>query len=103
LETSKRNKTRLKKLEWQDQVANNHNSIREYLSEKRRKLRMVSVGQVIGDSVYEDDFRRRFGPVEGAIALDLDDRFVGWKLAITQSAAIKPAEVWELLDGVIVF
>jgi hypothetical protein len=49
------------------------------------------------------DFRRRFGPVEGAIALDLDDRFVGWKLAITQSAAIKPAEVWELLDGVIVF
>ena len=93
----------LKKLEWQDQVANNHNSIREYLSEKRRKLRMVSIGQVIGDSVYEDDFRRRFGPVEGAIALDLDDRFVGWKLAITQSAAIKPAEVWELLDGVIVF
>ncbi len=93
----------LKKLDWQDHVVNPHRSIRQYLSKKRGGLKLFSIGQVIGDSLYEDDFRRRFGPVEGAIALDLDDRFVGWKLAITQSAAIKPAEVWELLDGVIVF
>jgi uncharacterized iron-regulated protein len=93
----------LKKLNWQDKVINKHKSIREYLSEKRGGLRMVSIGQVIGKSVYEDDFRREFGQIEGAVAIDLDERFAGRKLAITQSMAIKPAGVWELLDGVIVY
>jgi len=93
----------LKKLDWQDHVPNPHRSIREYLSEKRRKLRIFSIGQIIGDSVYEDDFREKFGPIEGAVALDLDERFAGWKMDIVQSMAIKPAEVWELLDGVIVY
>ncbi len=93
----------LKKLYWQDPVINKHRSIREYLSEKRRKLRMASIGQIIGDTVYKDDFRKRFRPIDGAVAVDLDERFAGWKLAITQSMAIKPAEVWELLDGVIVY
>jgi len=78
----------LKKLDWQDHVVNQDESIREYLSEK---------------SVYEDDFRQKFGPIEGAVAVDLDERFAGWKFGITQSAAIKPAEVWELLDGVVVY
>ena len=86
----------LKKLDWQDHVVNKHRSIREYLSEKRRKLRIFSIGQVIGESVYEDDFRREFGPIDGAVAVDLDERFAGWKLGIVQSMAIKPAEVWEL-------
>jgi len=93
----------LKKLDWQDHVVNQDESIREYLSEKRRKLRTASIGQVIGKSVYEDDFRQKFGPIEGAVAVDLDERFAGWKFGITQSAAIKPAEVWELLDGVVVY
>jgi len=35
--------------------------------------------------------------------VDLDERFVGWKLGIVESMAIKPAGVWELLDGVIVY
>jgi hypothetical protein len=64
---------------------------------------MASIGQVIGESVYEDDFRERFGPIEGAVAVDLDERYAGWKLGIVQSMTIKPAEVWELLDGVIVY
>jgi hypothetical protein len=64
---------------------------------------VASIGQVIGESVYEDDFRREFGQIEGAVAVDLDGQFAGWKLAITQSVAIKPAEVWKLLDGVIVY
>jgi hypothetical protein len=89
----------LKKLDWQDHVPNPHKSIREYLSEKRRKLRIFSIGQIIGDSVYKDDFRERFGPIEGVVAVDLDERFSGWKLGIVESMAIKPAEVWELLDG----
>jgi hypothetical protein len=58
---------------------------------------------VIGESEYEDDFVEKFGPFEGAVAIDLDNRFVGWKLSIVQSMAIKSAEVWELLDGVIVY
>jgi hypothetical protein len=64
---------------------------------------VASIGQVIGESVYEDDFRREFGYIDGAVAVDLDERFAGWKLGIMQSMAIKPAEVWELLDGVIVY
>jgi len=93
----------LKKLDWPDHVVNQHISIREYLIEKRRKLRIFSIGQVIGESVYEDDFRQDFGYIEGAVAVGLDVRFTGWKLSITQSMAIKPAEVWDLLDGVVVY
>jgi hypothetical protein len=92
----------LKKLDWQDHVPNPHRSIREYLSEKRSKLPIFSIGQIIGDSVYKCDFRKKFSKLDGAVAVDLDERFAGWKMGITQSLAIKPAEVRELLDGVIV-
>ena len=64
---------------------------------------MISIGQVIGESAYEDDFRREFGPVDGAVAVDLDERFAEWKLGIIQSVAIKSAEDWDLLDGVVVY
>jgi serine/threonine protein kinase len=93
----------LKKLDWQDHVPNAHRSIREYLSEKRSNLRIFSIGQIIGKSVYEDDFRERFGPIEGVVAIDLDEQFAEWKSGITQSLAIKPEEVWKLLDGLIVY
>jgi hypothetical protein len=93
----------LKKLDWQDHVLNPHRSVREYLSEKRRKLRIFSIGQIIGDSVYECDFREKFNGLDGAVAMDLDERYIGWKMGITQSLAVKPAEVWKLLDGVIVY
>ncbi len=83
----------LKKLEWQDQVANKHGSIGQYLYQKHRKLRMTSIGQVIGETVFEDGFRREFGHIDGAVAVDLDERFAGWKLGIVESVAIKPAEV----------
>ncbi len=93
----------LKKLDWQDHVPNPHRSVREYLSEKRSSLRFFSIGQIIVDSVYDCDFREKFGSLDGAVAVNLDEGFVGWKLSITQSLAIKLAEVWELLDGVIVY
>jgi len=79
-----------KKLDWQDHVVNSHRSIREYLTEKIGNLRIFSIGQVIGESVYEDDFRREFGHIDGIVAVDLDERFTGWKLGVTQSVAIKP-------------
>jgi hypothetical protein len=58
---------------------------------------------VIGESVYGDDFRRELGPTDGAVAVDLDERFAGWKLGIVESVAIKRTAVWELLDGVVVY
>jgi hypothetical protein len=94
----------LKKFDWQrDHVPNPHRSIREYLSEKRSTLRFFSIGQIIGDSVYDCDFRERFGGHNEKVAVDLDERFAGWKMGILQSVAIKPVEVWELLDGMIVY
>ena len=47
----------LKKLDWQNQVINKHGSIRQYLSEMQSDLRIFSVEQVAGESIYEDDFR----------------------------------------------
>ena len=91
------------KLNRQDHVPNPNSSIRQYLTDRRRKLRIFSIGQIIGEFVYLDDFRREFGPVEGAVALDLDLRFAGWEMGIAQSIAIKPAELWELLDGVVIY
>ena len=48
-------------------------------------------------------FRREFGHIDGAVALDLDEWFSWWKLGIVESVAIKRGEVWELLDGVVVY
>lgn len=93
----------LKKLDWQDHVPHPHRSIREYLSKKRSDLQMFSIGQIDGESVADCDFQEKFGDLEGAVALDLDERFVGWKMGILQSMALKPAEIWEFLDGVIVY
>jgi hypothetical protein len=93
----------LKKLDWQDHVPNPHRSIREYLLDFNHDLRMFSIGQIISDSIYDCDFWEKFSGLDGAVAVDLDERFAGWKLAITQSIAIKPAEVWKVLDGVIVY
>jgi uncharacterized iron-regulated protein len=36
----------LKKLDWQDHVPNPHRSIRKYLAEKRRKLRILSIPSI---------------------------------------------------------
>ncbi len=56
-----------------------------------------------GALVLFDKNRREFGPIDGAVAVDQNERFAVWKLGITQSVAIKPAEVWELLDGIVVY
>jgi hypothetical protein len=93
----------LKKLDWQDHVPNKHRAIREYPSESLPALKMFSVGQVIGKSVCEDDLQKRFGAMNGAVAVDLDQRFAGWRSEIVQSVATKPAEVWELLDRMVVY
>ena len=42
------------------------NQIREYLDELVPDLSIFSIGQVIGEYVYEDDFRREFGHIDRA-------------------------------------
>jgi hypothetical protein len=93
----------LKNLEWLDHVPTENKSIREYLLDFNPDLKIFSIGQVIGESVFEDDFRKRFSSVDGAVALDLDERFKGWKSCIVENIALKDAEVWELLDGLVVY
>ena len=48
-------------------------------------------------------FIERNRAINGAVELDLDSRFAVWKLDIPQVVAIRPPEVSELLDGVIVY
>ena len=84
-------------------MPNPNRSIRQYLTDRRRKLRIFSIGQIIGESVDDCDFRERFSDYEGAVAVDLDERFAGWAMGIVESMAIKSAEVWELLDRVNVY
>jgi choline kinase len=52
--------------------------VREYLSEKRRKLRIFMFGQIVGDSVYDCDLLEKLRNPDGAVALDLDERYKGW-------------------------
>lgn len=82
---------------------NKNKSIREHLYDFNPYLKMFSIGQIIGKSVFEDDFRELFSPLEGSVAFDLDERFKEWKFGITESMAIKHTEVYELLDGFIVY
>ena len=93
----------LKKLEWEDQVPNKHQSIREYITRDRPSTRIWSVGQMIDGNPNECDFTREFSSLPGAVALDLDDRYRGWQIGLTASIAIVPAECFELVDGLIIY
>jgi hypothetical protein len=64
---------------------------------------VVSIAQCIDESPKECDFTREFGNREGAVAMDCDKSFDGWKLGIISPLAIKSLEPYELLDGVIVY
>jgi hypothetical protein len=38
---------------------------------------------------YKDYFRLELGPIDGAVAVDLDERFAEWKLGRVESVAIE--------------
>ena len=38
-----------------------------------------------------------------SVPVDLGEQFVGWKLGIVASVAIKKTGVWGLLDGLVVY
>ena len=37
---------------------------------------------MVGESVYNNKFLREFCHINGAVAMDLDERFSGWKLGL---------------------
>ena len=90
-------------LQWEEQVPNKNLSIRQYIRLERPKTKMWSIGQVIDEDPSKCDFTQVFGPLPGAVALDLDEKVRGWKLGISSSMAIMPAESFELMDGLIVY
>ena len=92
-----------KKLEWEEQVPNKNLSIRQYIEQERPETKMWSVGQVIDKDPGNCDFTQVFGYLPGAVALDVDDKVKNWKMGLTSSIAILPAESFELVDGLIVY
>ena len=93
----------LKKIEWEDKVSNPHGFVRSYLNKLVPLCRMFSIGQCIHERPIECDFTREFGSVEGPVPVDCDRRFHGWDIGIMAAVAAKPSEIWELLDGVIIY
>jgi hypothetical protein len=93
----------LKELEWEPQVPDKHRSIRQYIQRERPETRMWSVGQMIHGNPDECDFTKRFSSLPDAVALDLDNRYQGWKMGMTAPIAIVPTECFDLVDGLIVY
>ena len=93
----------LKEIDWQDLVPNKTGSIREYLSRMVPNLKAFSIGQLIDENPNGCDFTKEFGPIEGSVAIDCDDRFSRWKIGIAADIAIKDTEPCQLFDGLIVY
>ena len=93
----------LKKIEWKDQVQNPHGFIRSYLNELMPQCRMFSIGQCIEEFPKECDFTKEFSHLEGAVAMDCNGRFAGWRIGFMAPVAAKLIEVCEQLDGIIVY
>ena len=93
----------LKKLDWQDQAANKHLAIRQYIHRERPGTTMWSVGQIIDEDPDTCDFTQVLGQAPGTVAVDLDDMVQGWKLGFTSTMAIFQTEPFALVDGVIVY
>jgi hypothetical protein len=93
----------LKKIEWEDKVPNPHGFIRSYLNEMTPYRRMFSIGECIDKRPDECDFTREFSSIEYPVPFDCDRRFDGWNAGIMASVAAKPSQIWELLDGIIVY
>jgi hypothetical protein len=92
-----------KNLEWQDHVPNKRISIREELKRVLPDARIFSIVNVIDQKAGKCDFTREFGLNPDGVAVECDDRFLGWKAGFLSVIAIKPFEVCKLVDGLIVY
>lgn len=92
----------LTQLKWMDQVVNPHRSIRDYLTDTWPGLRLFSIYQIEGKSAGRCDFFDRLHSDKGPVAVEMDRRFHGWRLWMS-NIAIEPAEAYTLLNGIIVY
>jgi uncharacterized iron-regulated protein len=93
----------LKKLDWENHVPSQGKTIYEDLSERFPGIRMFSIGQVIGYKPEECDFTKVYSEIDGIVAMDLTEKFIGWKIAVLSVMAVKDMEVCVVLDGVLVY
>ncbi len=92
----------LRKLKWQNRRFKGRSAIRTYLEKWRPGLRMFSVLHIVDQEAAECDFSRRLTPLNGTLALDLDERFKGWRLGLTACMALTPSQPYELVEGIII-
>ena len=93
----------LKKIERENRESNPRGPIRSYLNVLTPQRSMFSIGQRIDESSNECDFTNAFSHLEGAVAMDCDRRFAGWRIGFMASGPTKPIEACDVLDGVIVY
>jgi hypothetical protein len=92
-----------KKLDWKDHVPNKRSSIREELTRVLPDARIFSIVNLVDQKASKCDFAREFGLIPDSVAVDCDDRFLGWKAGFLSIIAIKPADVCDLVDGLIIY
>lgn len=92
----------LRHLKWHQRVNNGHLAVRTYLKQMVPGLKMFSVVHIVGTGENDCDFSRRLSHLPGTVAIDLDHRFKGWRLGITDCLAVRPSQPYELVDGVII-
>lgn len=92
----------LRKLQWQHDMGPGYEAIRTHLRQWKRDLNMFSIIHIVDRIDAQCDFGRRMSPISGTVAVDLDHRFKGWHLGATDCMALRPAQPYELVDGVIV-
>ena len=73
------------------QIGNKNLSIRQYILRERPSTKTWSVAQVIDEKPAQFDFFQRYSPLPGAVALDLNNQYRGWRLGFTDLIAIKYA------------
>lgn len=93
----------LRKLKWRNRLFKDRAAIRTYLEQWHPDLRMFSLMHIVDHMAKDCDFSRRLASLNGTVALDLDQRFEGWRLGVTACMALAPSQPYELIDGVIIY
>ena len=93
----------IKRIRWENYIANKHGFIPSYLHKLKPELKMFSICQCIKHSSATCDFSKNFSGKSKPAAIDCDGSFSDWKLGILENVAAKPMKAYELVDGVIVY
>ena len=68
----------------------------------KRGVKMFSMVHIVEAMDPQCDFGRRMSPLSGTVGVDLDHRFKNWRLGTTSCMALRPAQPYELVDGLII-